>query len=812
MTSSPSPEREQALLARRLAWADGFQFNLLFADQPEALYPTLQRLLDDADHERGHAIPRRWIAPPHAALARSREQLLDALLLPIWEHQVKALTACVWDCADAQEAEADAWIAAFTRLNELRNHVIARVPGPLLLAAPTWLHLLFVHNAGDFWSIRGVQLHIRRSPRDLLHEAVQARAALPASPQPWPTMDLLLISDPRLSLERDALAQASVARDALLAANQGRRPQMVLCAGGLTTEGEPAQMDRFDGDLHGHLRATWQLPPERIFYAPGPTDALHGLRAPDALHQAVISATDDERQRLSNDLSSLRTLERRFLPYQALLTLTRSARLQGRHPCAAWAWTSPVDGLRLGVAVLNTSLAGADQGGDLLAWQLLQAHQLLERQGAQLRVALLYHPPSGWRDPDSPEAQALPALFDLILTAAPPDAPPAQEPASFQAPALNAHSPGWLWLHLGPDPWVQHSTRPQTPISLPPLRLIAPPTPAPRDTPQERAELLERLRLSAQAGAMTPDERQELPLHLSTDAALLLPPELAPDFYGAMLQSYLHSTPQHATALLAALPQTSEARTRRAALQRGQDLRVYGDHELAQDFYAHFLPETPDDLPSAALMDELGHIALSRGDHNEAEALFHHSAALTAGALGKQHPEYAIALHNLAAVFEQQNRYQEAEALLRQSLLIYKESLGEHHPYYGTSLANLASILANQGHFRDANHLSAQALAIHQRQRRGPHHDTAQILSLRAQLLTMLGHQRAAATAREAMRMLEDTLGADHPTVQQHLLRLREIARREDTAPSTAREDSNHQKHKRPVKTSRKRAAKRSQR
>jgi tetratricopeptide (TPR) repeat protein len=85
----------------------------------------------------------------------------------------------------------------------------------------------------------------------------------------------------------------------------------------------------------------------------------------------------------------------------------------------------------------------------------------------------------------------------------------------------------------------------------------------------------------------------------------------------------------------------------------------------------------------------------------EAEPLFKRSLALKESSLGPTHPslaptlgnpDVAMSLNNLASLYEAQGRYPDAEPLYKQSLAILEKLLGKDHPNIATSLSNLAEL------------------------------------------------------------------------------------------------------------------------
>ena len=70
----------------------------------------------------------------------------------------------------------------------------------------------------------------------------------------------------------------------------------------------------------------------------------------------------------------------------------------------------------------------------------------------------------------------------------------------------------------------------------------------------------------------------------------------------------------------------------------------------------------------------------AQGGYEEAEELYHQALKIDEKSIGREHPNYALRLNNLAGVLRDQGRYEEAEKLYRQALKISKEALGENHP------------------------------------------------------------------------------------------------------------------------------------
>ncbi|WP_103124609.1 CHAT domain-containing tetratricopeptide repeat protein, partial [Nostoc cycadae] len=80
--------------------------------------------------------------------------------------------------------------------------------------------------------------------------------------------------------------------------------------------------------------------------------------------------------------------------------------------------------------------------------------------------------------------------------------------------------------------------------------------------------------------------------------------------------------------------------------------------------------------------------------------------------LGKEHPDVATSLNNLAFLYDAQGKYQQAEPLYQRSLAILEKMLGEKHPLVATSLNNLAALYLAKGDITRAIDFSQRGLEI----------------------------------------------------------------------------------------------------
>ena len=157
----------------------------------------------------------------------------------------------------------------------------------------------------------------------------------------------------------------------------------------------------------------------------------------------------------------------------------------------------------------------------------------------------------------------------------------------------------------------------------------------------------------------------------------------------------------------AEMPKT-ERRTwaERAVLATGKafSLVEYANWGLCQRLIAHaracasLIEEWDFGLEEAAelLNASPGYLA-ERGLFAEAESLHKRSLAIREKALGRDHPDVALSLNNLAELYRNQGKYAEAEPLYGRSLAIREKALVPDHYDVAESLNNLALLYRYQG-------------------------------------------------------------------------------------------------------------------
>jgi tetratricopeptide (TPR) repeat protein len=104
-----------------------------------------------------------------------------------------------------------------------------------------------------------------------------------------------------------------------------------------------------------------------------------------------------------------------------------------------------------------------------------------------------------------------------------------------------------------------------------------------------------------------------------------------------------------------------------------------------------------------------------QGKYNEAIPLAEKALAIREKLLGKEHPDVAQSLNNLAELYRVQGNYSKAEPLYVRSLAIREKVLSSEHPSVATSLNNLAGLYSDQGNYGKAEPLYLRSLAIYEK-------------------------------------------------------------------------------------------------
>ena len=166
----------------------------------------------------------------------------------------------------------------------------------------------------------------------------------------------------------------------------------------------------------------------------------------------------------------------------------------------------------------------------------------------------------------------------------------------------------------------------------------------------------------------------------------------------------------------------------------------------------------------AMCLNDLAAFYSSLGDYTEAIRLGTEAMKIMKKVLGAEHPSHAKTLNNLANYYSDLGNYTEAIHLGTEATEIRKKVLGTEHPDYATSLNNLANYNAHLGNYTEAIRLGTEAMEIRKKAFGTNHPSYAGSLNNLADYNSSLGnYTEAIRLAKEAMEIWKKMLGTDHP-------------------------------------------------
>jgi CHAT domain-containing protein len=181
--------------------------------------------------------------------------------------------------------------------------------------------------------------------------------------------------------------------------------------------------------------------------------------------------------------------------------------------------------------------------------------------------------------------------------------------------------------------------------------------------------------------------------------------------------------------------------------------------------------------PDVAInLNDLANLHVELVDYAEADRLYKRSLEITENASGKDHPNVAMSLNNLAELYRRTGRYAEAEPLYKRSLEIVERAYGKDHSDVAISLTNLAEFYRIIGRYAEVEPLCKRALEIKQKVLSKDHPDIAIGLNNLALLYRETGrYTEAEPLYKRALDIFEKALGKEHPYVSISLNNLAEL-------------------------------------
>ena len=177
------------------------------------------------------------------------------------------------------------------------------------------------------------------------------------------------------------------------------------------------------------------------------------------------------------------------------------------------------------------------------------------------------------------------------------------------------------------------------------------------------------------------------------------------------------------------------------------------------------------DLERATILIDLAS-ALGSGlqDGPAAEKLLREALEIRRAKLGRDHPETARALNDLAVTRLIQEDYQEAEVLYKEALEADERSLGREHPETASTLENLGGVYYRTKRYDEALAALAQVLAARKKGLGDDSLEVARTMHNIAVVQTNAGRYREAeASFQQALPRMKAAQGPDHPEVAQAL-------------------------------------------
>ena len=178
-----------------------------------------------------------------------------------------------------------------------------------------------------------------------------------------------------------------------------------------------------------------------------------------------------------------------------------------------------------------------------------------------------------------------------------------------------------------------------------------------------------------------------------------------------------------------------------------------------------------DKHPDTALsLSNLGALYLKVGDYAKAEPLFKEALEIRHKVLGPEHSDTAESLNNLGFLYLEMGDYDKAEPLFKEALEIRHKVLGRDHPDTAQALSNLAGLYDAMSDYDKAEPLLKEALEIRHKVLGPEHPDTALSLNnLGFLYFKMSDYDKAEPLYKEALEIYQRVLGPEHPDTARSL-------------------------------------------
>ena len=221
---------------------------------------------------------------------------------------------------------------------------------------------------------------------------------------------------------------------------------------------------------------------------------------------------------------------------------------------------------------------------------------------------------------------------------------------------------------------------------------------------------------------------------------------------------------------------TAEANIYVARLYESQEDDNQDVYDKSEKYYRRALAITEKALGKehpevAKILEELAEmLGIFKGNIVDAMPHLERALAIYEKSHGKDHPSVADSLNNLAALYEMQAEYEKALPMFVRALAIYEKSHGKDHPSVADSLNNLAKLYDVQGDYPKALPMYVRALAIREKVFGKDHPNVTTSLNNLAGLYHKQGDlAKALPMYVRALAIVDKAYGKDHPSVANSL-------------------------------------------
>jgi len=214
-----------------------------------------------------------------------------------------------------------------------------------------------------------------------------------------------------------------------------------------------------------------------------------------------------------------------------------------------------------------------------------------------------------------------------------------------------------------------------------------------------------------------------------------------------------------------AVAQTREIGPGEKAATRAADARALQEIQVARDVLAIMEGRLGRDHPELATpLNNLALLYYLQKSYGRAQRLLERSLRIARRT--PDHPALASVLHNLGVVYQTRKRYARAARTLERALAVREKTLGREHPEVANSLNNLGALYRKRGQFAKAEHSLQRALAITEKAFNPDHPFVAGSLSNLASLYEATHrYGKAQALLARALAIREKAFDPDHPDI-----------------------------------------------